>query len=450
MQRFLAADRRGVALAVPLVLLTCLAAPSARAEAPLGLGEALRLVADQSHAAMRAEADATAAAAEVDGARAGWWPHVSAEGSYTTRDNPVEVGVGPVSFQQMPQSNGQYGVAARELLWAGGRRGLAVDAARERERAVLARGDAGVRAAQLGLVDAYLDAIELGGQMQVLQARLASLEGLHAAVADLLREGLVARNDLLQTEVRQREVADAAASVADARGLARADLNRRLGRAGAEALTLPDSLPPAPELPASREALTAAAAAANPELAAADAVLQASRAAALLAHRAWTPEVFLTLSHGWQENEALIHPTVNAAALGVSWDLFDGGARKAAARAADARVTAADRDRVEAARGAELAVASAWNAWLRSRREAATARTNVAAAAENLRIVSDQYRNGLARAADALDAEALLASARFTELTRRHAAYRAQARLLAAAGYDLAAFYDDNAAEDRR
>ena len=46
--------------------------------------------------------------------------------------------------------------------------------------------------------------------------------------------------------------------------------------------------------------------------------------------------------------------------------------------------------------------------------------------------------------------EALLASARFTELTRRHAAYRAQARLLAAAGYDLAAFYDDNAAEDRR
>lgn len=445
----------GVRGAAAAVCVTVLLAGTVRAADPpaagppagvLDLAGALRLAASQSRAAVQAGADVETAAAAVDRAGARWLPSVTFDGTYTTRDHPVEVGVGALSFPMTQQSNGQYDLTAREVLWDGGRRGLAVDAAREGERAARAAGEAGVRDAQLQVVDAYLSVLELAGRGRVLRKRVAALQSHLGIVEDLQAHGLVARNDLLETRVRESEVEDAVQAVANAREVAVADLNRKLGREPGAPLALPDSLPPAPELPAGRDSLTAAAGRDNPMLQAAGARLEAQRKAARLARRAWSPSLFVALSHSYQENETLVHPHVNAAIAGVSWNLFDGGARKADIRAADAGLLAADRDRLEARRAVAVAVDAAWRDWTQARREEDTARANVAAAAENLRIVEDQYRGGLARSSDVLDAEALLADSRFTVLTRHHAAYRAQARLLATAGADLIAFYSDGAA----
>ncbi|MHB8079674.1 MAG: TolC family protein [Candidatus Krumholzibacteriia bacterium] len=416
-------------------------ARAAAAEARLDVAGVLRLAAAQSRPAVIAAADSVGAAAATRRAEAGWYPSLGLDAQYILRDNPVAVGFGSLTFDQMPRRNAQYSLDARELLWDGGRRSLAVTAARRREAAVRAGGVAGVQEAQLGALASYLDVLDLSGSAAVLQQRLVALRTHLDIARDLLAHGLVARNDVLATEVRLREIEDAAQAVTSRRAVAVRDLNRQLGRDPDEATTLPDSLPAPPPLPGARAALLVAGAADNPALRAAALRLAVDRTTADLARRAWRPSLYVGAAHDWQQNDILVHPHVNSLTAGVSWDIFDGGARGADVRQADARVVAAARDRLEVERGVAVAVDGAWSAFDQAGREERTARANVAAAGENLRIVEDQYRAGLARSGDVLDAEALLAASRSAVVTKHNATYRAQAALLAAAGRDLVAFY---------
>jgi outer membrane protein len=418
-----------------------IAAAQSAPGAVLDVAALLRLAAEQSGPAALAAAEERVAAAAIRRATAGWWPRVSFDAQYTSLDNPVEATAGPARFMMAEQNSGQYALTARELLWDGGKRHLAVSAARQGEEAVTAAGEADVLRAQLQALDAYLGALELAGNSRVLGQRLSALRAHLGVVHDLYDQGLVARNDLLETEVRVREVEDAIQAVEHHRAIARGELNRRLGRDPETPLALPDSLPRPPALSTDRDALLSAAAEDNAVLKAAAARLEAGRTVAKLQHRAWTPSLYLALSHSWQENDALVHPFVNAVTAGVTWDIFDGGVRQADVLEAEARITSAARDLLETQRAIAVALDSAWRELDQAGREERTARANEAASLENLRIVEDQYRAGLARSSDVLDAEALLAASRHDVVIKHYATYRAQAGLLAAAGRDLVAFY---------
>ena len=89
-----------------------------------------------------------------------------------------------------------------------------------------------------------------------------------------------------------------------------------------------------------------------------------------------------------------------------------------------------------------LAVGQALRDYDEAQREVETARANVAASEENLRIIQDQYKEGLARTTDVLDAESVLAESRYGVVRMHYEAYARQAVLLAAMGEDLAAFYE--------
>jgi outer membrane protein TolC len=77
----------------------------------------------------------------------------------------------------------------------------------------------------------------------------------------------------------------------------------------------------------------------------------------------------------------------------------------------------------------------------------ATAQANVAAAQENLRIVTDQYQQAYAKSADVLDAETVLAESRFSLADCLCGAYTRQAGLLAVLGEDPEAFYANHEPE---
>jgi len=371
---------------------------------------------------------------------------VDLAGSYVVRDNPIEARAGAITFPTSEKNNAQYSLQVRELVFDGGRRGLAVEAARKSAEAVRLGGEASIQRAQLDAVDAYLVILELKGSRRVLERRREALTAHLSVVRDLLDQGLTARNDVLETEVRQRRVADQLAEVEDRLAVARADLNRRLGRAPDATLVLPDSLPAAPDLAAGPDSLRAAAEASNLALLAAGARHDADLSELALARRAWFPSFFVGAEHDYVENAYLVHGSLNLLTAGVSWNLFDGGGRSADVRRAEARAALTGRDRLEAARRVEVVLDDAWRSWVRARRELETARADVASAEENLRIVSDQYREGLARSSDVLDAETLLARSRYDAVRRHYEIYRAQAELLAAAGRDLGAFYAATAA----
>jgi len=436
------------AVSVPLLAawpaLVFAGAVTASPDAPLSPADVLRLAASASAAAVEAAADSQAAAAAVRRAQAWWWPTVSAAGSYTVQDHAQEVAAGPLLFPMGEKEFGQYQVQAREILWAGGRRPAAVRAARHGLEATRQQGRFAVQQAQVGALQAYVQAVALGQRLRVLDRRLAALREHARVVQDLFEHGLVARNDLLEVQVRADQVADARAALADKRRVALADLNRRLGRDPAAPLAVPDSLPLPPAPADSLDALLAAAACDNAGLRAAVAAEAAAGEQVRVVDRGKWPVLLATATHAWQENDVLVYPHVNSVAVALSWDLFDGGVRRADLREARARLAAARRARLEAGRAALVALRDAWTDWTRARREEATARRNAAAAAENLRIVEDQYRHGAARGSDVLDAEALLAESRFQQVDKHNDAYMALARLGVAAGKDLCEMFGNH------
>jgi outer membrane protein TolC len=180
----------------------------------------------------------------------------------------------------------------------------------------------------------------------------------------------------------------------------------------------------------------------NTRLKAAEARHAAGLSELALARRAWFPAIFVGAEHAYVQNKYLVHETMNMLTAGMSWNLFDGGARKADIHRAEAAAAAMDRDRLEVGRAVRVAVDDAWRRWEQAHRELATARADVEATGENLRIVEDQYREGVARSNDVLDAETMLARARYDVVRRHYQTYRAQADLLTAAGRDLSAFYE--------
>ncbi len=441
----------------PVVLLgatlACLATGPAAAAgappgtgAPLGLADVLRLAAGHSAAADVAAAEVAAVEAVADRVRAGRWPTVDLSAAYTMRDNPIEAQAGDLRFPTAEKNSGQYAVEAREVVWDGGRRSQAEAAALAQVEATRLGGLAGVQQAQLGAVDAYLAALESAGAAHVLEQRRDALRAHLDVVRDMLSHGLVARNDVLETEVRAREVDDLLAAVADRRDLAVRDLGRRLGRDPGDVFTLPDSLPEAPPLADDREQLATAAAGGNASILAATAWVRAGESMHRLAQRSGRPSLFVGATHAFSENRFMVHENINALQAGVHWNVFDGGARKADAGEAAARTRVAARQKLETERATRVAVDGAWRRWEQARRELQTARANVEAARENLRLVADQYREGLARSGDVLDAEALLAQSRHDVVRRHYAAYRSQAELLLLAGRDATAFYGDAAA----
>ena len=441
-------ERLRVATVLVVVFCTLLLCTGA-APPPLDLVDLLHAVAQGSHAADTAAANEAAAAARVDRARSTWWPTVDLSGSYVLRDNPIEAQAGAFRITTTEQNNAQYALQVRELVFDGGRRRLAEDAARRAAEAVRLGGVAGVQQAQLDAVGSYLRVLELKGSREVLKSRQDALGAHLKVIRDLLDQGLTARNDVLETEVRLHRVEDQLQALEDNLVVAQEDLNRRLGREPGTALALPAGLPPAPELPAPRDSLVAGARHTNTTLQAARARHDAGLAELALAQRAWFPAFFVGAQHAYTENSHLVNEYVNSVSAGVSWNIFDGGGRDAEVRAAEAHARLAERNQLETARGVTVALEGAWRRWKQTRRELNTARADVAAAEENLQIVSDQYREGLARSSDVLDAETLLAGRRFDVVRSHYAIYRAQAELLTVAGRDLAQFYAARGANEQ-
>ncbi len=424
-----------------------LGVPAARAAAPgggasLSVSEALRVAGEHSLAADRSGLQLQAAAEGVKQAHASYFPLVSLSGGRYERDHAVVAKFGALNAPTTNRGYWSFEVSVREVLWDFGRRSSSLSGARKRESAVGASGRADVTGAQLAALRAYLGVLGIGERRVVVSERVRSLQDHLRVAQNLYKEGVVARNDLLQTEVRLRDVQDQAAQLKDQEAVAKQSLNRLLGRDPGAALELPAHLPPPPPLDAADDALQARALEGNPQVVALQEKLASEREAVAVRQDDRKPVVFAEAAHTYQQNDYLVYPHANVLFLGASWDAYDGGARKARIREAEVATELTSRDLTEAKRGVAIEVDRALRAYRQALREAATARVNVKASEENLRIVEDQYRAGIANSTDALDAEAVLAASRFSLVDRHYQAYAEQAAALAAVGEDLPAFYD--------
>ncbi len=407
----------------------------------LALAEALDRAARGSEAARLGELDLRAAREETARARALYRPSATLDLSHTNLDHDPFFVFGPSAFPAGEQVFWKYQFAVREVLWDGGRRRAALGASRSGEAAAEAgRSDAVVQA-QLATLGAYLEVVALGERRAVVERRLKALEDHRRVARALFEEGVVARNDLLRTEVALRTVADQGSDLENRRALAAETLARAMGEDPDPGTALPERLPGVPALPWDAPVCQARAAERNAGLRALSRRLAAQEELVALRRRDAYPTAVVQAFHSYEQNRYLLYPHVTGVFVGLSWNFYDGGARAAKVREAQAE---AEKTRVrleDARRAVRIAVDQAWRDYQQALREAATALTNEEAAAENLRILEDQYREGLVRTTDVLDAESVLADSRFASASQKYRAYQRQGALLALLGEDLAAFY---------
>jgi outer membrane protein TolC len=109
--------------------------------------------------------------------------------------------------------------------------------------------------------------------------------------------------------------------------------------------------------------------------------------------------------------------------VGVSWEVFDRGGRRAEVAAARAEAEAARHDLESVERAVRVQVEQAWHRLAAAEASVPVAQRAEESAAENLRVVSDRYREGLVPSSELLDAEVALRDAGL-ERTRAVAATR--------------------------
>jgi outer membrane protein len=411
--------------------------PPPASRAVLTLSDALQAAAAGSQASVVAGLDLSAAQEGTTRAKSAYWPSLSVSGNWQARDREVVAIFGTFEVPTTQKNFFTAEADLTELLWDGGRRAAALEISRGSEAATSLKGKADVQTVQLEALGTYLKVLVLKAQRQVVDQRIASLEEHLRIARDLYDQGIVARNDLLGTEVRLRTVKDQTGQIDNEIAVAMQTLRRLMGRSPDETLTLPGALPSPPPLPYDRDGLKQCAASGNPQLEALRASLRVDRSTATARKGESWPSLFAQLSHTYQQNEFLGYPNANIFFVGVSWLVWENGSRRAAVRQAEIAARKTESQIAELARALDIRVDEAWREFTQALREAATARTNVEAAQENLRIEEDQYTAGLARTIDVLDAEAVLAESRFSLVNEHYTAYLKEGLLAAAAGLDL-------------
>lgn len=389
-----------------------------------------------------ADAESDAARATRDAARALALPRATASSRYTVLSNepaaridfPAIPGIALPS--QMPLQERSYATHALQAtlpLYTGGRITSAVAAA---ETGVAASGFERTRSEQavkLDVAEAYLNVLRARRALRAAEHHLAALDAHAADVAELGKQGLVARNDILSVAVARADATQRLTQASNAAQLAAAAYNRLLRRPLDAPVDLTEP-PVADARPDDIAALAGRARTLRPEIALLGAQADVTDREADQARAGLRPQVGLSAAAVHEDNRYRVHQNVAQIAVGVEWQLFDGGLLRHQADAARARARAARERQTDAASLIELEVRREWLATDEAARRLATTETAVGQADENLRVARDRYRNGVGTHTEVLDAEALRSLTDYNHLNALYDLHLARLRLRKAVG----------------
>ena len=297
----------------------------------------------------------------------------------------------------------------------------AESAARAGDRAAVAAAEAWIRLAQ---------AREAVALLEKSRETVAAHVGLARNYSE---QGMLVRSDLLRAEVELARIDDL---VAEARGNARvaeANLGFRLGESVGTGYALAPLADPSP-LGREREAWLAAAEGRR-DLAGARKLLAAGELEAKALRGGLFPRIGVVARHDLVDDQLFGgHGDSTTIAALASFDLFDGGKRRAAIAAAKAEAEAGRADVDRFADGVRLETRQAYEAAAVALERRATAAAALDAASEAVRIVEQRFRAGVVKSTDVLDAATARREAEMRELVARAEAWLAQLHLALAAG----------------
>lgn len=258
---------------------------------------------------------------------------------------------------------------------------------------------------KMDVVSAYTTVLRLQQAVLVAEANVKSLDDHTRVVGNLLREGLVARNDLLAVQVTLADARQRALQARNGLEIARAAYNRLLGRPQTDPVQLEEiQVDPTEE---DLEHLIASAIGTRPELARLAAQANALRCQAQSMRATTKPNLGVSGGFTYVENRYLVPEGYGSLAIGLEWTPYDGGMSRAKSNSLLQQANALARLRADATTRVTLQVRQTWLDVQETQQRIEVTGRAIDQAEENVRVAAARYEKGQGTNTEVLDAETL-------------------------------------------
>ena len=354
--------------------------------------------------------------------RAGDWPSLDAEAQYRRRSNET------AAFGAADRGVTNASLTLTVPVYDFGRTANAYMAERLRTRSARLDARRTRQNIEVEVKTAYFRLLEAQKIRAVVDESIRVLNAQLKIARNMLDQGLVARNDVLAAEVQLAERKQEQIRARNNIALARARLNRVMGREVTAPLSIVDVLEVDP-WDGSPDTLFALAARERPDLAALQERLRAAVADRHAARAELAPDIVAFGAYERSTDDALANDSWFLGGLGVTWPIFTGGENRAILARRKLDIAQARDRRDNAAEEIFLAVHQAYLAVLEAGKQVPVARKRIALAEENLQVIQDRYEQGLVTQTDVLLEENRLTQARSSYFQSLYAYHLAVARL---------------------
>lgn len=377
----------------------------------LSLNDCIRLALKQRVELLSAGHDTQNAADQVRQIKSAVSPSVRFDANYSQRNNQFATNFGGVSRgfgdKTVPSGKLTLSVPIHDFDGTPNR----IDQAKHLEQASIFTQDQIRLDLAYEVTQNYLDLLQAGRQLTVVGEAIRVIEEQRRISQDFFEQGLVAKNDVLAVEVRLAERQQERIRVSNNIDLARAALNRAMGLPPTRATVVADVSAPGQKLD-DLEKLFQKALSNRPELKAMLSQQLAAQAALRAGVADQQPKIGAFTEFNYSGDSTQANHTWLMGSLVMQWPIFDSGLTKTRQKV---RRRQAEDLGSQQKQFQNLVLLEVQRAYLNTREaldRLPVAEKAVAAAAESLRVIRDQYAQGLVSSADVLTEEERLERAR--------------------------------------
>jgi outer membrane protein TolC len=430
---------RTSAFAVLAVMLSLMPTP-ARPE-PLTLLDGLRIVTEENRIVRIKQEEEKISHADTLVARSRLLPSINASYGQTFLENQPGLRAGNLVAETGERSFYAYQLVIQQILYDFGGVNSLYQAAKlmedtKRLDTTRTRNDVALAFSML-----YFDVLESEKMITVAEREIESLAS-HAQVArELLKSGLITRNDLLQAEVR---LADARRKLLNAQNMRKingARVNSMLTRPLGSPLEVVEVIRPYSEPPA-YEGAAEVAEKRRPELQIADAALKALRYEETARKSEYFPKFLAQGERDYTKNKYLTYEENMGISLLMSLNLWSGGSTSAAVQKVQLAQSRLAVERRKLADDIDLELEKYHLDAVNASEAIRVAEGAISQAEENLRITRLKFAEGTGIARDVTDAIALRALSETNYYRALYDYYRGEAGYLYALGNNLKDEYE--------
>ena len=400
-------SRQILVTAIVLGLMSAQTAFAAAVE--INLDKAIEMALKTNPTVKISEADSSVAKAQKDEAKASRWlsidyTHKTARGGYYDPD--------PSSSQYAPRNSHTNGFTASIPLYTGGKLSGTIEQAVQNYKSSEYGVDESYQAVKLSATNGYYAVLQA---IDTVKLSKDSVERLSAHLQNVQAQydvGVVAKVDVLRSQVELANAEQNLIKAQNAYDLAVADLNNIIGLPHGTELNVTESLQYS-KYDNPMENCINFALANRPELFQAEAGIEAAKAAVKVAKSGYMPQVAASASNDWSSTSWPGDDNQNwGVGVSVSMNVFDSGVTAAKVNASEASLYKAEETYRQTKDSVQLDVRNNYLSLREAEKRIATSKVAVDSAEEDYRISQLRYQAGVGTNIDVMDAQVALTQAK--------------------------------------